>query len=179
MKHIEQSTTSHQCKVEGQNISRANQEEWSHKARDLCLPGIRQKFAENAIPRELLLKKTKGKRIVECCKDTLWGCGMAIHNDKCLNTLLWTNQGIMGEILEIVRSELDGIKREDLPMLPTFDKKPVTPKESTTIIDSIDTTDHTVNTETQESMDTAASPANTSSSSSSSSSSSDNDNDKS
>ena len=80
----------------------------------------------------------------------------------------------MGEILEIVRAELDGTKREDLPMLPTFDTKPVTPNESTAIIDSVDTTAHP-GTDTQESMDTAISPADTSNLTSSSSSSSDDD----
>ena len=133
LKRIEHATTGHQCKIEGQNITNINNEEWENKARDLCLPGIRQKFIENATPRETLLKKTKGKRIVECCKDSLWGCGMAIHNDKCLNTLLWTNQGIMGEILETVRSELDGTKSEDLPALPAFNKT-TTPSSSNPII---------------------------------------------
>ena len=122
LKHIEQSTTGYQCKMEGQNISKTKQEEWSRKAKNLCLPGIHQKFVENAIPRDLLLKKTKGKQIVECCKDTVWGCGMPIHNDKCLDTLLWTNQGIMGEILEVVRSELGGTKLtsayQRFPLLP-------------------------------------------------------------
>ena len=177
LKRIEQSTTGYQCKMEGQNISKTNQEEWSRKAKNLCLPGIRQKFVENAIPRDLLLKKTKGKRIVECCKDTVWGCGMAIHNDKCLDTLLWTNQGIMGEILEVVRSELGGTKLESLPALPTFDRK--SSKVTTPVLVSTDTTIHQDNREIDENMDTIADTANTSctsSTSSSSSSSSDDEN---
>ena len=61
LKHIEQSTTGHQCKMEGQTISKANQEEWARKAKDLCLPGICQKFVKNVTPHDLLLKRTKGK----------------------------------------------------------------------------------------------------------------------
>ena len=173
LKRIDHATTGHQCKLEGQNISniaKISNEEWEKKAKDLCLPGIRQKFKENAIPRDTLLKKTKGKRIAECCKDTLWGCGMAIHHEKCLNTLLWTNQGIMGEILETVRSELDGTKLEDLPKLPAFGKT-TTPysSNSTTQPDTAEpsrilVTQH----ESQDSMDTVDTPGDTSTSSSSS-----------
>ena len=76
----------------------------------------------NAIPRQLLINKTKGKRLVECSKHSTWGCGMAIHNEKCLDTSLWTSQGIMGELLEEIRGELSGPEATVLPPLPNFAK---------------------------------------------------------
>ena len=117
MRRIEQAKTGHQCKQEGQKISKFNPETWEKNAYRLCKPGIHQKFLENEVLRLLLLNKTKGKRIAECTKDTVWGCGMSIHNDNCLDTTKWTNQGIMGRLLEEIRSELAG---PDLPPLPNF-----------------------------------------------------------
>ena len=123
MKRILMAKTGHQCKAEGQRISKFDQETWEKKAYQLCMPGIRQKFLENESPRHLLLNKTKGKRITECTKDTVWGCGMSIHNEHCLDTTKWICQGIMGSALEEIRTELAGPDPTPLPPLPDF-KKP-------------------------------------------------------
>ena len=120
IKRIMQTSTGHQCKLEGQNISNFNRKKWENEAYSLCKPGIKQKFLTNETPRQLLLTKTKGKRIAECTKDDVWGCGMAIQNEKCLDTNMWTGQGIMGQILEEIRAELMGPNPTPLPALPSF-----------------------------------------------------------
>ena len=120
IKRIMQTSTGHQCKLEGQNISNFNRQKWENEAYMLCKSGIKQKFLANETPRQLLLTKTKGKRIAECSKDSVWGCGMAIHNDKCLDTNMWTGQGIMGKMLEEIRTELIGPDPTPLPALPSF-----------------------------------------------------------
>ena len=120
VKRILHAKTGHQCKAEGQRISNFNQETWEKSAYQLCMPGIRQKFLENETSRHLLLNKTKGKRIAECTKDTVWGCGMSIHNEHCLDITRWTCQGIMGSILEEIRTELAGPDATPLPPLPDF-----------------------------------------------------------
>ena len=109
MRRIKRAKTGQKCKEEGRNINNYKSTTWEKNAMKLCKPGIKQKFIENAIPRNLLLKKTKGKRIVECTKDTVWGCGMALKDENCLNTTKWTNQGIMGKMLEEIRSELTSL----------------------------------------------------------------------
>ena len=53
---------------------------------------------------------------------------MTIHNEHCLDTTKWTSQGIMGSILEEIRTELAGPDTTPLPPLPDF-KKPM-PTES-------------------------------------------------
>ena len=120
IRRISQTKTGHQCKIEGQRITNFNQETWEKNAYQLCKPGIRQKFLENETPRHLLLNKTKGKRITECTKDSVWGCGMSIHNENCLDTTKWINQGIMGSILEEIRTELIGPGASPLPPLPDY-----------------------------------------------------------
>ena len=120
IKRIKGSSSGHQCKMEGNKVKNFDESTWHKKAYRLCLPGVRQKFLSNDVPRQLLTTKTKGKRIAECSKDTTWGCGMAIHNEKCLDTSLWTSQGIMGEMLEEIRRELSGPEETALPPLPNF-----------------------------------------------------------
>ena len=120
IKRIKNSSSGYQCKMEGNKVKNFDESSWHKKAYQLCLPGVRQKFLSNEVPRQLLTSKTKGKCIVECSKDTTWGCGMSIHNDKCLDTSLWTCQGIMGEMLEEIRRELTGPEEKALPPLPDF-----------------------------------------------------------
>ena len=106
MKRISRANTGYQCKEEGKNITNYKNTLWEKKAKQLCKPGVKQKFLENRIPREVLTNRTRGKRIIECSKDPVWGCGMPLKDDDCLNSTKWTSQGIMGEMLEEIREEL-------------------------------------------------------------------------
>ena len=65
--------------------------------------GIKAKFLQNAAIHDVLLS-TKDKTLVECCNDKLWGTGVPLYDDKCLDHSAWNSQGILGEILEVVRS---------------------------------------------------------------------------
>ena len=62
------------CKDAGRQVSNFKQEKWSKKAKSLCYDGIKQKYLENQHARRTLLL-TKSKTIVECTKDSVWGCG--------------------------------------------------------------------------------------------------------
>ena len=73
--------------------------------KEQCIDGIHAKFAQNPLLQKMLLK-TGNRVIVECCKDAVWGNGVPLHDDKCLDQSLWVHQGIMGEILEEIRSNL-------------------------------------------------------------------------
>ena len=106
MKKINRAKTGHQCKEEGKSVANFKKTTWEKKASDLCKPGICQKFIENTIPRNILINKTSGKRIVECTKETPWGCGLALKDENCLVPTKWTSQGIMGSMLEDIRQEL-------------------------------------------------------------------------
>ena len=59
-----------------------------------------------------LLNVTRNKSIVECTKDAVWGCGVALQDKNCLKKTEWTNQGIMGKILEEIREELSHLKQD-------------------------------------------------------------------
>ena len=106
MTKIENCKNGRQCKEEGRKIKNFNKSTWDSNAKKLCHAGIRQKFIENKKLREFLLQKTKGRTIVECTKDDTWGCGLALKDDNCLDSTMWTTQGIMGVILGDIRGEL-------------------------------------------------------------------------
>ena len=93
------------CKDAGRQVLNFKQEKWSKKAKSLCYDGIKQKYLENHHARRTLLL-TKSKTIVECTKDSVWGCEKPLSDETCLDKSLWVNQGIMGEILESIRQEL-------------------------------------------------------------------------
>ena len=97
------------CKEAGRKVKNFKKDKWERKAKSLCFEGIKQKYLTNAEPRKLLLS-TKDKTIVECTKDNVWGCGLALSNDSCLDKTLWTGQGsgqgIMGEMLESIRDAI-------------------------------------------------------------------------
>ena len=106
MARIERCKTGRQCKEEGRKIKNFKKDTWDSKAKELCQPGIRQKYIENKKPRDILLHTTKGKKIVECTKDDTWGCGLPLKDDNCLDDTMWTTQGIMGIVLGEIRKEL-------------------------------------------------------------------------
>ena len=71
----------------------------------------------NPNPKRMLLDHTKNKLIIECTKDTLWGTGVPLDNEKCLDSSMWKGhgtkkQGIMGEILCEIRNELEDASKD-------------------------------------------------------------------
>ena len=109
MKRIMDAKNGSTCKEAGRKVKNFKQDKWAKKAKSLCFEGIEQKYLSNAEPRRVLLS-TKNKTIVECTKDTTWGCGLVLLNDSCLNKTLWTGcgsgQGIMGEMLESIQKKI-------------------------------------------------------------------------
>ena len=90
------------CKEESRRIRGFEKKRWDIAAKELCLPGIQAKFEQNPDIMKLLLA-TGNKKIVESARDKLWGTGFTLGSEECLDSSKWT-QGIMGEILEYVRS---------------------------------------------------------------------------
>ena len=52
---------------------------------------------------DTLIEKTGSKKIVECANDHLWGTGVNLNRDDCLNSEKWISPGILGKILEGIR----------------------------------------------------------------------------
>ena len=98
--------TALECKMLSKDIVNYNRETWCESAKDLWCGGIIEKFAQNPDLKVRLLS-TGSKTIIESCYDRLWGTGIPLHNDRWAHKDMWSNQGILGEILETTRSYLE------------------------------------------------------------------------
>ena len=77
--------------------------EWKEVAKEICAPGIKEKFHQNTNLR-LLLLSTNNQTLVEASHDSIWGTGIPLRDEKCLEKCEWKNTGILGEILMDLRS---------------------------------------------------------------------------
>ena len=110
-KKLRSTKTGLECKIISRQTKNFNGKRWEKVAKEICKLGIKQKFQENYKPRDMLLNYTRDKLIAECTKDTLWGNGVPLEHDQCLDRSIWKGtglkkQGIMGEILCEIRTEL-------------------------------------------------------------------------
>ena len=95
-----------------------DESKWEEEAGNICLPGIRAKFYQNPMAMDTLLYKTGNKRIVKCASDHLWGNGMPLGNPACLDSTKWISQGILGQMLECIRSEVIQPRAQSYHQLP-------------------------------------------------------------
>ena len=93
-----------ECKKLAREIENYNNYGWNSIAKSMCESGIKCKFDQNS-SLKLSLLKTKGKKLVECSVDEIWGTGVFINDHQALNCDRWINQGILGEILEEIRND--------------------------------------------------------------------------
>ena len=108
-----------ECKRLSKDISNYNHEQWKEVARNRCEEGIMAKFMQNGVIRTYLLKTGK-QRLVECCSDKLWGNGIPLYDEKCLNPSSWSAQGILGEILEHIQTSIADILGTNRQSSPTI-----------------------------------------------------------
>ena len=100
-KQIMQAATALKCKTLGKEIQNCDNDKWNRVASEKCFPGILSKFQQNAGIASFL-KNTGTKTILECCYDEVWGNGIPLSNPDCINPKKFTNQGILGSMLEHV-----------------------------------------------------------------------------
>ena len=107
------------CKIHGSKVKNFRKEEWDGKAKELCQPGIHAKFQQNPDLFSTLCEKTSTKTIVESANDRVWGTGTTLGNPECLNCDRWVSQGILGELLEEVRSQQHHQSQQPVCVRPT------------------------------------------------------------
>ena len=113
-------TNSLDCKNAARALKNLDQDHWEKTAESLCKAEIKAKFSQNQYLLEVLTEKTSNKTLVECANDCLWANGVPLYNDSCLDRQRWISQGLLGKLLEEVRSELSGVtSTDDQPPLST------------------------------------------------------------
>ena len=111
-------TNSLDCKNAARTIKNFDRDHWEKTAETLCKAGIKAKFSQNQYLLEVLTEITSNKTLVECANDHLWANGVPLYNDSCLDRQRLISQGLLGKLLEEVRSELPGaITTDEQPPL--------------------------------------------------------------
>ena len=105
-------TTALECKQMASSVLNFSSMEWNSKAKELCKPGIKCKFQQNASLATSLIE-TGDKLLVESCYDKVWGTGKPLFEENCLD-ISRCNQGILGEILCEICSELQDISVDNI-----------------------------------------------------------------
>lgn len=100
--------TSHvgEIKAYGRSIASYDDEKWSGQRYQVVHKGVLEKFRQNKqLARQLL--ETEDAILAECAvKDTIWGIGLSMKDNRRLNISEWKGQNLLGKILMQVRSEL-------------------------------------------------------------------------
>ena len=96
-------TNSLDCKNFARGIKNFNRRTWETVAKDICRAGIQAKFMQNPDLLQILVEKTTSKKIVESANDRLWGTGVPLAREGCLNKEMWITPGILGELLMEIR----------------------------------------------------------------------------
>ena len=91
------------CKNFTRGIRNFNRRMWESVGKDICRPGIQAKFMQNPDLLQILVEKTSNKTIVESANDRLWGTGVPLARDGCLNKERWISPAILGELLMEIR----------------------------------------------------------------------------
>ena len=100
-------TTPIECKTIAKDIKNYDAATWKNQAKATCTPGILAKLKQHQSLTNLLIS-TGEQKLAECCRDKDWGTGIALHDPKALDRTQWHSQGLLGEILETIRSILKG-----------------------------------------------------------------------
>ena len=97
------SDTPLECKIAAKDVKNFDHERWKQNIKASCIPGILAKFEQNPNLGSLL-KSTGNRKLVECSRDNDWGTGIPLHNTNALNPSYWHSQGLLGEMLDTIRT---------------------------------------------------------------------------
>ena len=105
LKQIMCAKTARECKELGREVKNCNTTQWNASAKEMCFPGLLAKFRQNKGLAAFLIN-TGSKTLLECCYDKVWGNGYPLSDPKCIDPDTYDSQGILGEMLEEIRSIL-------------------------------------------------------------------------
>ena len=134
LEQIMQASTPLECKNLGKTVKDCDLKKWNQEASELCYQGLLEKFKQYP-GLSAFLKNTGTKTILECCYDDVWGNGIPFTNPKCIDPESYKQQGILGEMLEKIRSEVINIENTsiltpDAPPQPASTTTATEPKTS-------------------------------------------------
>ncbi len=109
-------TDPYTCKRLGHQIKGFKQDKWDKEVPSVCDEVIRAKVEQNDFVRGFLIK-SHPKILAEAAENTLWGCGVALKDDRVLKRRNWSQVGLGGMKYMEIRSELLGLPMPDLSII--------------------------------------------------------------
>ena len=96
-KKILASQSALECKTMSRNIKGYEDSKWDESAKFVCQNGIAEKFHQN--PRLMEALANMGSKVlVKSASNKLSGTGVPLHKASCLDSTLWSGNGILGKI---------------------------------------------------------------------------------
>ena len=94
-----------ECKKLSKDVVNYHHQTWIEKIPEVLHTALTCKFEQHP-PYLNLLKAVKSKTIGEASKDKIWGTGVELRNNNCLNINMWEGQNLMGKALTRISQEL-------------------------------------------------------------------------
>ena len=92
----------------GSRIKNFNRATWAREAPAIARKGLMAKFSQNSQMHDKLLA-TGERNIAEATREKLWGNGVSLQSDGCLDVQQWAGRGVMGDALIYVRDALKNV----------------------------------------------------------------------
>ena len=92
-------------KAIGRNVKDVNMKLWKENVRKILYPGLLEKFKQHEGARAALLN-TGSRKIGEATTERYWGIGMKLADKDVLNTSKWSDENIVGNMLQDIRTDL-------------------------------------------------------------------------
>lgn len=104
-RYVMQETEPREMRKAGDYVSNYDHQLWLEICRDIVTEGVRSKFSSNEHAKAFLLNT--GRRVIgEATKNTKWGIGVHISDEKVMDTTKWDGENMMGQILMKVREDI-------------------------------------------------------------------------
>ena len=85
-------------------IENFNKQQWVRDGYEICEQGIREKFEQNELLRNML-KTTRPKVLAESSLDRVWGTGLSLNDKDALNASKWNGEGWLSRMLMGIRDD--------------------------------------------------------------------------
>lgn len=95
-----------QIKALGRMVKVYKDKKWKAEREEIVKGGLRCKYGQSEDLKKRMIG-TGDKILAECAvKDTIWGIGLSMHDERRFDMEQWRGQNLLGKCLMAVRSEL-------------------------------------------------------------------------
>ena len=135
---------SHQrlMKIIGENVKNYNHKDWLDEIDTVLTTGLRAKFLAGEARKYIL---GTGTRIIgEASDNRKWGTGVHFNNTHALEHSKWTGANKMGQLLMVIREDIEGIEEKEKAEQEAAEKEIKEAGEKSAETEKVESDDSTV-----------------------------------